>query len=294
LLSRLSAPPVFIVGAARSGTTWVYDIFCAHPRVGGVFESWLFTLDKGLGALFNEVHWPPQNKGLGRVLTRDDMVEVLRPLAQSILARGLPPGADFLVEKSPSHVFTIEVIAELLPTARFVHVLRDGRDVAVSVRAAARSWVPAWRSTFGRTISSSARTWRHTVQLARAAGNQLGDRFLEIRFEDIKRQPRASYARLFSFAGIPHDSTVLDNVYQATDFDMNYKPRQAGFRRKGIVGDWLTELGLLDRILFHRSAYDMLRQTGYELSPSWILRRKPPGEGHEAAATNSERTTFPL
>jgi len=294
-LEQLHAPPVFIVGAARSGTTWVYDIYCAHPRVSGVFESWLFTRDKGLGALFDDVHWPPQNKGLGRLMARADLAAGLRPLAESLLARGLSSQADFLVEKSPSHLFSMGLIAEILPEARFVHVLRDGRDVVVSVRAAAQSWVPAWRSTFGRSILRSAQAWKTAVVRARSDGRVLGDRFLEIRFEDIKRDPYASYARLFTFAGIPFEPAMADGVFQATDFDANFKPREGGFRRKGIVGDWHARLGLVDRWLFHLAAYDTLRETGYEQTPWWILRRRPSvAVPQDEAAANSDRTTFPL
>ena len=273
-LEKLHAPPIFVVGAARSGTTWVYDIYCAHPRVSGVFESWLFTTDKGLGALFDDVHWPPQNKGLGRLMSRADLAASLRPLAESLLARGLSPQADFLVEKSPSHLFTMELIAQVLPEARFVHVLRDGRDVAVSVRAAAQSWVPAWRSSFGRSVRQSAHAWKHAGQRARGASKTLGARLLEIRFEDLKHDPYTSYARLFTFAGMPYDADLLDQVFEATDFDRNYRPRDSGFRRKGIVGDWMTGLSLMDRIFFHQAAYDWLVETGYESSPWWILRRR--------------------
>ncbi|MCP4415120.1 MAG: sulfotransferase, partial [Chloroflexi bacterium] len=96
--SQLKSDPIFILGAARSGTTWVYDIFTAHPQVAGVFESWLFTRDNGLGSLFTEAHWPPKYSGLGRLLARDDVLAYAQQIAQNIMSNAIESEHRFLVE----------------------------------------------------------------------------------------------------------------------------------------------------------------------------------------------------
>ena len=63
----------------------------------------------------------------------------------------------------------LSTIAEIFPEARVIHCLRDGRDVAVSIQAAARSWAPQWRDRMGRNTFAAARSWRKVVDQVRAA-----------------------------------------------------------------------------------------------------------------------------
>lgn len=278
-LDQLEQSPIFVVGAARSGTTWVYDILTAHPQVAGVYESWLFTRNNGLGSVFNSAHWPPNRSGLSRLLEREALLEETRAFADRLLARALAPEHRFLVEKSPSHVFAVPLIHELYPRSRFIHVLRDGRDVTVSVRAAARSWVPQWREAFGRSVLTSARAWSHAVRRARKLGAQLGDQFLEVRFEEIKRDPLAAYRRLLDFCGISYDEILLEQIHQQTDFAQNYKSNEKGFRRGGRVGDWRTHFNIVDAVQFNLAAGDTLVETGYEKNRRWassVVRKASP------------------
>lgn len=267
----LEAGPIFIVGAARSGTTWVYDMLASHPQVAGAYETWLFTMNQGVGALFGPAHFPPGHSGLGRSFTRPQVVEAARTFASTLLAQRLGPDHRFLVEKSPSHVMTMPLIREILPEARFIHVLRDGRDVSVSVRAAAHSWAPRWRESFGRSVRASAWAWKQTIRRVRRDGPGLGECLLEIRYEELKADPQRGIARLFDHARVPWDPAVIDQVAARTDFDANYRSSETGFRRRGRVGDWRTRLNLFDRLIFNLTAGDTLIDTGYEADRGWVL-----------------------
>lgn len=269
---QVNQEPIFVIGAARSGTTWVYDILTAHPEVAGIYESWLFTPNNGIGALFTSAHWPPKRSGLGRLLEREELIAYVRDMVMNIMGRALKPEHRFLVEKSPSHLFAMPFISEIFPGARFIHVLRDGRDVSVSVRAAAKSWVPEWGRTFGRSIRTSARAWKYAVRRARHDGEKLGDRFFEIRYEEINRNPDGAYCRLFDFCGISYDDEILHTAFDATDFDRNFKPKETGFRRGGRVGDWRRHFGLRDALIFNLVAGDMLVELGYEKDRRWLPR----------------------
>lgn len=269
-IDQLIAPPIFVVGAARSGTTWVYDILTSHPEVAGVYESWLFTRNNGLGSLFTEAHWPPNRSGLSRLLERQVLLDETRVFADRVLSKAIEPNHRFLVEKSPSHLYVMELIHELYPGSRFINVLRDGRDVSVSVRSAARSWVPQWRQTFGRSISASARAWSHAVRHARCVGEKLGDLYHELRYEQIKQDPIGSYCQLFDFCNIPYDEELLQQIFEATDFATNYKPGENRFRRGGRIGDWRTHFTVLDAIRFNQAAGARLVETGYEKNRWWV------------------------
>jgi hypothetical protein len=209
------------------------------------------------------------------------------------LARALRPHHRFLVEKSPRHGHHIPFINELFPTARFVHVVRDGRDVAVSVRAASRSWAPDWRGDVARSVWTSAADWRNSLAAVRAATPAVADRLLEVRYEDAIADPYAVYRRLYEFAGIPYGDALLERVFDATDFERNFRPDEGQFRRAGRVGDWRTRFTTRDRIEFARAAGTTLVDLGYEDHPfRWVLpsarlrpggRLRPVGPGPDSA-----------
>jgi hypothetical protein len=270
-LSRFDSGPIFVVGAARSGTTWVYDILTAHPKVAGVYETWLFTMNQGVGNLFGPGHYPPGHSGLGRSFPRQELVGEVRQFAGNLLARRLGPDHRFLVEKSPSHVMTMPLIQEIFPEARFLHVLRDGRDVSVSVRQAAKSWAPRWRESFGRSVYTSAWAWKQTIRRTRRDRPGLGEAFLEIRYEDLKADPIAGIARLFDHCRIPWERALLDQIAAKTDFEANYRSSESNFRRAGRVGDWRSRFTLIDRLAFNLAAGATLIDTGYEADRRWVL-----------------------
>ncbi len=267
---QLMQPPIFVVGVARSGTTWVEDIMTAHPEVAGIHESWLFTEKNGLGALFGFTCWSPKNTGLGRILKREELIACVRDFAIRIMEHAILPGHRFLVEKSPSHLYTMSLINKIFTGARFIHVLRDGRDVCVSIRAASRSWEPEWRKTFGRSIVSSARSWKDAVNRVRKYSAKLSEHFLEIRYESIHADPFHAYRQLFDFCSIPYNDDILQTVFDKTNFARNYKPNEAGFRRGGRVGDWCTHFSLIDAMVFNIVAGGTLVKLGYERNRIWL------------------------
>ncbi len=269
---KLDASPIFIVGAARSGTTWVNDIFAAHPHVASIRESWLFSRNNGLGTLLVDSHrWSESPQGLGRILEREKLIELIRQFSCEILSEAIGPNHRFLVEKSPSHLFTMSFINEIFPNAKFIHVIRDGRDVTVSVLAATKSWMPNWKKTFGASISTSAHSWNHAVKRAKRDGQKFGSRFMEIRYEKLHQDPFFGYRGLFDFSGIPYDDEILNYVYEKTDFSRNYKMNEVGFRRGGRIGDWRSRFNIADAWNFNRIAGETLASLGYVTSSSWWL-----------------------
>lgn len=283
-LSQLAEGPIFVVGQPRSGTTWVYDILTAHPDATGVLESWLFTPEHGLAGPASTAHWDAEKVerytaltggplGLNQLVSRNEMISDVRELASRWLGRALKPHHRFLVEKSPPHLASVAFIAEVFPEARFVNVLRDGRDVVVSTRAAARSWNPAWRHRREGSVYNAAQMWRHAVAMSRELGSTLGERYLEIRYEAIQEDRPGMVRRLFDFCGMPCDDALLDRVLSETDFTARFAGGEDRFRRAGRVGQWRERFGLLDGLAFELAAGRTLRETGYASTRTWWLRR---------------------
>jgi hypothetical protein len=283
-LSQLSAPPIFVVGVHRSGTTWVYDMLTAHPEVAGVFESELFSTELGVAPLFHPGHWytDPEllerhREFLGRpfrlnqLLSRDEVLDDVRALTARWLATGLEPHHRFLVEKTPQHLQTMRLISEIFPGALFIHVVRDGRDVAVSAEAAARCW-PLPGVTRPKRRRAATR-WARGVRAARKEAREGSIRYIEVRYEDLQRDAASELRRLLDFCGIAAADETIEAICAETAFESHGERGQSAFRRHGKVGEWRQRFGLLDRLIFDRAAGDLLVELGYEPSRRWWIPR---------------------
>jgi LPS sulfotransferase NodH len=279
-LAQLAAPPIFVVGAHRSGTTWVFDLLTALPGVAGVFESGLFSTDLGIAPLFHPVHWYEDQAELAedqtffgrafrlsQLLSREQALADVRDLSARWLAHALGPNDRYLVEKTPQHGQVIRLISELFPGAIFIHVLRDGRDVVVSMRAAARSWKRGKvRET---TVAQAAGGWADAVQRARAAGAESHLNFVEVRYEELRAEPVPILRRLVDAVGIRVDDAAIAAAVSERALSSHPGRSPDAFRRTGRVGDWRDELSIRERRTFEQVAGATLRETGYESTPGW-------------------------
>jgi hypothetical protein len=270
--------PIFVVGVPRSGTTWIQRMLAMHPEAWGLLETYMFSRARGLGALLDsappveesDVGLPPP--GLGRVFGRAELVGELRAIATRWLTHG-SDGARFVIEKSPWHLSDLDVIAEILPEARFVHVMRDGRDVAVSVVAARGSWSRVEQRSRSATVREVASRWADAMRQRETGQVMLGEQLLEVRYEDTRSDPARTCRDLFAHCGMQHDEDLIARVVGATEFGRADRPHgEDRPSRAGRVGQWRERLGLRDAWSFEHLAGEALRQTGYEPDPRWWRR----------------------
>jgi Sulfotransferase family len=106
---------------------------------------------------------------------------------------GQTQGKPLVGDKTPAYVRSIQTLHKLWPSARFVHVIRDGRDVALSMM----DWTkvhpkPGDFTTWEQdSVSTAAVWWELNVQLGRRAGKSLGpELYYEIRYESLVNHPR--------------------------------------------------------------------------------------------------------
>ncbi len=273
--------PIFVVGVPRSGTTWVQRLLAAHPDAFPLLETYMFSGRIGLGALFGPV--PPDAgdeapaaapPGLGRLFTRGELLVEARTVARRWLEAGVPEGTLFAVEKSPWHLDELPLIAEVLPEARFVNVLRDGRDVAVSLYEARRSWSQFGSAEPGDVVGEAARSWSTGCALAAKAAPALGERLLEVRYELLRADPRVGCRALLAHCGMPAGEADTDHAVASADIELGDRPHGEGLPiRAGRVGEWRERFGIADARRFDRVAGATLRATGYEPDRRWWLRR---------------------
>ena len=282
-LERLAAPPIFVVGHHRSGTTWVFDLLAYPESVAGVFESWMFTTDQGLGGLLHWGHWESahvervetifgRRAGIGQLVSHDEVIRLCRDIASDFLGRACGPQTRYLVEKSPDHLYAALAISEVFPDARFVNVIRDGRDVAVSVRAASR-WNEGDMPRAMRSTRDIARRWRGAMEFSRRMAGELGPRYMDVSYEALHEHTHDQLAALYAFCGIEVDDATIDAAIKASDFETNYEGGEDKFRRAGRTGDWRSAMSLRDRFRFQLGAGSELIRRGYERSRFWWLRK---------------------
>lgn len=177
-------------------------------------------------------------------------------------------------EKTPRNISRIGEIFRFIPEARFVHVLRDGRDVACSLRTHPRHAVVEGklvpRDTW-RPIAGCARRWVRDIEGSRRWWND--PRFHVVRYEDLVLDPRPVLERLMDFIGEGWDEAMLahaatDSVYRdAMHFAQN--PEALGAVNTSSLNRWQRDLDARDKRTVKRIAGRLLIELGYAADGSW-------------------------
>ncbi len=148
--------------------------------------------------------------------------------------------------------YILPLIAHLFPEAHYLHLVRDGRDVAFSNHVA--PYTPLWRKVYFNTDRLSrwhglplsrgpyrvmpplynARHWANMVTIGRAFGSMMGRRYMEIRYEDLVLDFRAAAARVLAFLQITPDEAGLARL------EATLRPAVGKYRRKSKFMLWLA------------------------------------------------------
>jgi Sulfotransferase family len=271
----------FFVGRGRSGTTLVRAIFDSHSQMAIPNESYFvafmavnrhryelegtFLLDKYIEELSMRpgvVSW-----GLDMDALRQHLYEIApSSLADAIRAtygayadsQGKPRYGD----KTPVYVMAISPLARLFPESRFIHVVRDGRDSALSYMDV--PWGPP-------TIDEAAFRWRRAVTRARQAGQLLGPaRYFELRYEELVADPEAVVKDTCKFVGLSFEAGMLKYFERADQVtaQMGYPQTRAGLYKPVASGmrDWRTQMSASDVARFEAIAGPTLASYGYPRS----------------------------
>jgi hypothetical protein len=213
----------------------------------------------------------PEEDVLGRVrrLERPTFAEVIDAL---FMAYAEQHGKERWGDKTPIYVHSIPLLARLFPEARFVHLIRDGRDVALSYLSV--PWGPA-------TIWQAARKWRADVSAGRRAGRSLQPgRYLEVHYEHLVREPAATLEKVCSLADLPFSERMLeyhrDGIHrlQAPPDGVPFHASSAKPPTRGLR-DWRSEMSWEQIAAFEAVAGELLSELDYERGcpdPSWARR----------------------
>lgn len=167
--------------------------------------------------------------------------------------RNVPADAASWGWKEPRSIYLLPFLADALPSLRFVHFLRDGRDMAFSdnqqqVRKHGTAVLGRWRHRLDRPLRSVTLWARVNTRAADFGERQLGpERYLRIRFEDLCSNPGTTVRTVFDFFGLEGDAEALG---------------AAEVKPPATLGRWRDEPAAKVEVL-ERAAGDALERFGY-------------------------------
>ncbi len=288
--------PIFIVGVHRSGTTLLRFMLNSNPRIyippesdfiprffgrapqGALSQrriAWLLEIIFTRYRLVKE--WqgePPDPAEFATAMTEPTPAAFLEVLYGRYAQQ---QGAQRWGDKTPIYASYMDLIATIFPHAQFVHIIRDGRDVALSM-------LDKWgEKEFHVDIYFAARNWQRRIRQAQASGARLGPEcYYEMRYEALVEDPEAELRPLCQFLSerylpeMAQPHRLGRQQISAGDFHAPLRQPPSTSR----VGRWQQEMAGADLRLFQRVAGDLLADLGYELADAGPM---PAGEGGRMA-----------
>lgn len=220
--------PIFIVGPPRSGTTLLAAMLANHSRIACGPETHFFSKLslKELQAAVSDREWPKKavnqlaslhlsgqlvHQLFGLPLTElDQYLQHRSPNIQSMLEALVQAHAQSLgkprwAEKTPNHLLYIDLIRQLFPDASVIRIIRDPRDVALSLRK-----LP-WAS---QSILANAYLWQSWIDQSQSfflADNNT----LTLRYEDLISDPKEIMCQVCRFIGEKFEEEMVDTTRAA-------------------------------------------------------------------------------
>jgi hypothetical protein len=265
---------LFLVGAQRSGTHWLQRTLATHPEVASIpSETQLFThaLSRVAEVVHHGVLSSPSTGGI--YMEPDAFADATRDYCDAIFG-GLVTtlhgsGHRYVLERSPNHVYHLDLIATVYPDASVVHIIRDGRDVARSQLA----------QTYGASsIEEAAREWRRAIEIARAAAPSV-QRYIEVRYEHLLEDPTGVVGDLFERLDLRHDSSLVDAAVAEAQIPANVDSSDARVGR----GKWQQTWSSRDVETFLAEIGPLAAEFGIE---------QEPGDSRRARSRSGSRRKF--
>lgn len=274
-------PVVFIGGCGRSGTTLLRVMLNAHSGLyaGPEFNVHVNLLDR----LHDKFRWLPKKAYLlydqrivetvaDKFSLSTDLVKQFRKESSCLptfMHRVLSAAAgDALwVEKTPKNATILPYLFSHFPNMKFIHVIRDGRDVACSLRNHPRYMYEDGKkieTNINKPISKCISRWVHDVRAARKWKDDA--RYMEIRYRDLVEKPEEVLGRVCDFLGIPFEEGML-SYYEEKQDASHFLPSKNATKplTKAPIGRWKEDLSLEERKVVERMG-------GCAVARAWLCR----------------------
>ena len=234
----------FLVGCPRSGTTLLQCLLATHSDVASFPETRFFTrhvgqyssrlLDRRPRSILEATRSggaalrlklglsnPSANAYVYRWLSdlgRKDLVPFvsqspflrtkLKSCVRILDELAIEQGKSVWIEKTPEHVGYLDIIRSVVPGAKVIHILRDGRSVVASICEAARRYPEHWSACF-KDVDVCVSLWNRCLELS--IGQETCPNRRIVTYESLVQEPATVMKELCSFLGVEYEETMVES-----------------------------------------------------------------------------------
>lgn len=276
----MSDEPFFIIGSGRSGSTLLRLMLASHSRIGIPPETWYLLripqdipsdrpltpeeVDAVVRTMTGHYRWPDMKFEAAAFRVRVASLDRpdLRSIIEAVYKQHLEPeGKVRWGDKTPGYIEIVPRLSRLFPEAKFIHIFRDGRDVARSYQ------VQGW---YGRGLSSNSKEWMETMAFNEHLRSSVyAGKILQLRYEDLVADPEATVRRICDFLEEKFEPGML---HWQERIDELVPEREAGIHGKlrddidaASAHRWKRSMTFREVFVCESIMGDHLRSLGYEL-----------------------------
>jgi len=278
-----SKAPVFVLGCPRSGTTLLYHMLLSSGSFA-VYqtESEAFGL---LGRRFGNLKHRGNRQRLLDIWFRSKLFrrsglerqeieqrileecrnagDFLRLLMETVARK---QGVERWAETTPEHLLYLPLVKKLIPEALIIHVIRDGRDVALPLDKI--GWVRPLPGDRHRSLVVAALFWKWMVERGRRYGRAMASDYMEVRYERLVTSPRETLAELGCFVEHELDYERIQRVALGSVRSPNSSFKNSEGKDLSPVGRWKAILPATEAALIENAIGDLLQELEYPLATS--------------------------
>lgn len=191
----------FITGSSRSGTSIIGELIAAHPDVNYIYEEevWKKLVNEDNGS---------------HVVSPKEVTDQKKKKLRSWMAC-YKKGNKMIVEKNPRHIARLPLLKSIFPEAKIIHIVRDGRDVACSLKTGlcGKTWAhvkpPKWREIEKKYTGVVRCAWAYRDIMDVAIKDLTIISHLKVRYEDLVANPEKVAARILRYLDLkPHENVT--------------------------------------------------------------------------------------
>lgn len=175
----------------------------------------------------------------------------------------------------PDNVLHVERVKRDIPNALFVHIIRDGRDIALSLKKMGGFTPLPWDRSQTDSLVATALYWEWMVHKGRAHGGKFPADYIEIRYEDLITNPHETLGKLGGFLDHDLDYDRIQRAGLGRLSETNSSFREEGAKETiNPLGRWKERLAHADVAAIEAAVRECLQENGYELSLPAAERRR--------------------
>lgn len=272
--------PIFIVGAPRSGTTLLQYMLRSHPDVSlptaeshffvpfynrrhefgdlsdknnlrqlltAIYQARKQFFDEDMNGLVYDTEW------LTDKLHQENRTTVPAVIDGLFSTNAQQEGKHRWGDKTPYYVLHLDLLINMFPGAQIVHIVRDGRDCALSMLE--RKW-----DLEICNIHHAAYIWSKYVKAGSHFGETHPDIYHEIYYEDILNQPETTIKSLCNFLNIDFSDQIIH--FKPSD-GSGKTPLLTKPLQKTNSGKWQASMSRRQQRIFLATAFDWMQAKGY-------------------------------